>query len=131
MKTTKRILAALSIMTIALSTAIFAAPEKETKSKKEKPAATAKATEPAFSIVRDGAKVTITWTAPEGEYSVINVERNDSKNAKTRKLVKKVSADTTSYVDTLPDAGGQYWYWLKFAGKGQTKTQVLGPVEVK
>lgn len=128
MNNTKRLLACAGVLIIAFSTAVFAAPEKDKKA--EKPQAADTQNKGTLKVERDGAKVTLTWTLPEGEWTGIDVLRNGKSAPKGRQKLKYIRATAGSYVDTLPEAGDQYWYWLKVADKNKNSINI-GPVQAK
>lgn len=89
-------------------------------------AAFAKKAEP-FSAVIDGDAVTITWTVPAGlKYQ--EVMRDTDADPKGRQRVKAVRPEVTEYKDQVPEAKGEYFYWIKQVAEDGKITN-LGPVK--
>ncbi|MDF9832337.1 hypothetical protein M2103_000547 [Ereboglobus sp. PH5-5] len=127
MNITKRFIVFAGIAAITLSCALGAAPEKTTEPKAPASVTVQKGE---LKIERNGAKVTLTWTLPPGEWKSLEILRNDKPVRKGAPRVKAVRFSPAKYVDEVPDAGTQYWYWLKLGGV-DGKGVNIGPVEAK
>ena len=131
MKLTKRTLLRASALLIAFSIVAHAAPEKDTS--KPEPEATAvitSETKQRLTAKRDGDKVTLSWTLPEGKWSRVEVVRNNKESIKGRFRIKSLKSTVTTHTDRLPAAGKPYWYWIKLTSKDKKVTN-LGPVKVE
>ena len=80
-----------------------------------------------LTLTREGEKVLLTWklAAPTTYLEVI---RNDKESPAGRTRVKVLKPDTVEYTDTVPNAGADYFYWIKFKTP-EGKLDNLGPVK--
>lgn len=70
---------------------------------------------PGLVATRSGEVVTVRWTLPESPSGLraIEIYRNSHETTSGRSRVRAVRASVTELHDTVPDAGADYWYWLK------------------
>ena len=126
MNTNRRFLAILVLITITFPITTFASSEKNTASHKiETTAAKGE-----LKIMRKDDTVSLSWTLPPGAWTVMDVMRNTNEKPKGRTKVKTMRATIFNYTDKIPDAGGQYWYWIKVVDKDK-KAINIGPVQAK
>jgi hypothetical protein len=71
------------------------------------------ATDGALQIARNGNEVILAWELPAGKMRQIELMRNSNRQAMGRGRVAAVRAETTLYIDEVPDLTVTYWYWLK------------------
>ncbi|OAM90444.1 hypothetical protein OH491_01365 [Termitidicoccus mucosus] len=126
----KHILTMTGVLAIAFSAVAHAAPEGAENAKKSKASAVQAVAGAEVKAVQKGDKVTITWTLPKGDWRVINLSRNGQEKTKGRVKIKAVNPNKAkSYVDTVPDASKQYWYWFSASRTGEGNVEI-GPIPV-
>ncbi|MDF9827903.1 hypothetical protein M2447_002008 [Ereboglobus sp. PH5-10] len=130
MKITKHILVLIGLITMALSTAVYSAPEKKKSTKNSKPPAAQTLEGAEVKATQNGDKITISWTLPKDQWRMITLSRNDQEKPKGRVKVNVVNPNKRKdYVDTVPDASKSYWYWLK-ATRTNGDPVEIGPISV-
>jgi len=82
-----------------------------------------------FYAGRKGEKVTIRWDADFSDCKGISIFRNALDEPNNSRLVAKLPAGSTEYVDTVPNAR-VFWYWLAIDMDGD-KIKRIGPVRAR
>ena len=85
------------------------------------------ATDGALQIARNGNEVILAWELPAGKMRQVELMRNSSSQAMGRGRVAAVRAETTLYIDEVPDLTVTYWYWLKLT-HADGRVVNIGPV---
>ena len=67
------------------------------------------ATDGALQIARNGNEVILAWELPAGKMRQVELMRNSSSQAMGRGRVAAVRAETTLYIDEVPDLTVIYW----------------------
>lgn len=80
-----------------------------------------------LTVVREGTQVALTWVQAS-EVTYQEVHRDTDANPAGRVRVGKLRGDVRSTTDALPDAKGEYFYWIKYVTK-DGKTSNIGPVK--
>jgi len=77
-----------------------------------------------WGVQRTHTTATILWNFPNQKYRHITIKRNSSQSPNKRTDVYSTLEWSDSYVDTLPDPEGDYWYWIEAQlGNGTLITQ--------
>lgn len=103
----------MRLLPILACVAAIASPVYSQTGDKTSSASAVAATEGALQIARNGNEVILAWELPAGKMRQVELMRNSHSQAMGRGRVAAVRAETTLYIDEVPDLTVTYWYWLK------------------